>query len=198
LADRDVKTKDDLIKAEADAYLPRGAWGRLTRKFSALSLAAGIDEFGEWFVLLPKNPDKSAMKIRNFLKGRNHLHELGVIITDSHTVPLRRGKLGYALGYAGFNPLRSYWGRKNVSGRIMVHTLANLADALSSAAVLAMGEGGERAPAAVIAGLPKDIFTKSNMTVPYSAFHVPARDDIFAPLLTSRSWKEKRKQKNRR
>lgn len=194
-------SRDDLIISQAERYIPRdkipGRQGILTVKNHALTIAAGVDEFDGSYVLWSEDPQASARRIWKFLKKKFRLKKLGVIITDSHTVPLRRGLVGFALGYYGFAPLRTYAGRKNLFGRKMKITQANLADGLASAAVVVMGEGGERTPLAVISGVEGIRFiNKAYQTGnPLERFEVPLKEDLFYPLLSGTMWKGKNQSK---
>jgi F420-0:gamma-glutamyl ligase len=193
-----ISHSDNIIKREADQFIERsvvpGKYALLTLKHHILTASAGVDEFDGSFVLWPKNPSRSAKNIFYRLKRFHKLKNFGVIITDSHTVPLRRGSLGFGLAYFGFAPLRSYRGRKNLLGREMKMTQANVVDALASAAVLAMGEGGERTPFCVISG-NLDIQFLSGPYRPknrYGRFEVPIEEDIYQPMLSKAPWQSQK------
>jgi F420-0:gamma-glutamyl ligase len=195
----DKVSRDQLIIAEAEKYVPREFVPQkkaiLALKNSALTVAAGVDEFDGYYVLWPEDPEVSAKKIYNFLRRRHKIRDLGVIITDSHTVPLRRGPVGFALGFWGFEPLRFYRGRKNLFGRTMKMTRANLADGLAAASVLAMGEGEERTPLVVISGLTDVKFTHKpyRPADKFARFFVPLKEDFFQPLLSGKKWRTNKK-----
>jgi F420-0:gamma-glutamyl ligase len=104
---------------------------------------------------------------------------LGIILTDSHCTPLRRGTTGISIGFYGFQALLDYRGRPNIFGRPLVVTLANRADAMAAAAVGLMGEGAECVPAAIVRGWPDSVF---NDTPGQDGFVIPGEEDIFAPL----------------
>jgi F420-0:gamma-glutamyl ligase len=75
---------------------------------------------------------------------------LGIILTDSHWTPLRRGTTGISVGLYGFQALLDYRGRPHIFGRPLVATHANRADAMAAAAVGLMGEAAECVPAAIV------------------------------------------------
>ncbi len=103
-------------------------------------------------LLLPKDPDASAERIRRALAaatGRN----IGVLVTDSANRPWRLGTVGIAIGAAGLDVLDDRRGGTDLYGRELKVTLVNRADSIAAAATLAMGETTERTPAALVRGL---------------------------------------------
>lgn len=104
-------------------------------------------------LLLPKDPDASAARLRTALveaTGR----AVGVLITDSANRPWRLGTVGIAIGAAGLDVLDDRRGGTDLYGRELKVTLVNRADSIAAAATLAMGETTERMPAALVRGLP--------------------------------------------
>ncbi|MDP3996508.1 MAG: coenzyme F420-0:L-glutamate ligase [bacterium] len=181
-------TKDELVKKEADLWLPREKKDRcvmhtITKNF--LIASAGIDESNGdgYYVLWPKNPVLSAQKVLKWLKKEYKIRKLGVVVTDSHSVPLRRGVTGFALSYAGFDPLYDYRGKEDIFGREMKFSMTNVADSLAASAVLAMGEGNEKTPLAVISGAPYIRFGKAKNKKKFSSFEVPLEEDLFGVFL---------------
>jgi coenzyme F420-0:L-glutamate ligase len=129
-------------------------WALLALVDGEWRINAGADESNadKNVILLPKNPGKIAQNIRNALIKRLKIKHLGVLMTDTRSVPLRKGTIGRAIGYAGFDPIKSYINKKDLFGRKSRHTESNIADALAASAVLVMGEGNEQIPLAVIKG----------------------------------------------
>ncbi len=148
--------KRDLIKKEADIYLADGPFDvSLTIKHGLMIPSAGIDESnadGDFYILYPTDPFASARKICDGLKARLGIKNLGVILTDSHTQPLRRGVSGIALSYWGFEGVKNYAGKPDLFGRSLKYTSVHAADALATAAVFEMGESSEAKCLAVIRG----------------------------------------------
>lgn len=104
--------------------------------------------------LLPEDSDVSAEVIRRGLgdlSGKN----VGVIISDSHGRPFRRGCVGVAIGAAGTTPLWDRRGQVDLSGRKLASTEVALADLVASAALLAMGEADEGTPVVLVRGAPR-------------------------------------------
>lgn len=188
-----IKDKDELIIKEADKYIPRdlapNEWIMHTIKNNLLIASAGIDESNGagYYILWPKDPQSSAEKIWQFLKNKFKIKNLGVIITDSRLIPLRRGVVGISIGYFGFEPLKDYRGTKDIFGREFKMETLNIVDSLASAAVLEMGEGSEQTPIAIISDIPTIKFSsKSN----FSDFEISQKEDMFAPFLSSVKWKK--------
>ncbi|MFH0936992.1 MAG: coenzyme F420-0:L-glutamate ligase [Candidatus Daviesbacteria bacterium] len=193
-----VKDKDELIIKESDMYLPR-KYVPEQRIIHTLSKGifvptAGIDESNgnDYLILWPKDPEKSAQNIWKFLRAEFKIKNLGIIISDSHSSPLRRGLTGFALSFFGFNPLKDYRGNPDIFGREMKVSMTNLPDSLAAAAVAVMGEGDECTPIAIIEDIPQIEFMekKYQPKKPYSSFIVPLEEDLFKPFLSSVPWKK--------
>ncbi|MFH0852842.1 MAG: coenzyme F420-0:L-glutamate ligase [bacterium] len=194
-ADKMNKTdKAELVKREADFILyPKKQRYNiiLTLKRNVLIPTAGIDESNGngYYVLWPADPQKSANEIRAYLRKRFHIKDIGVIVTDSHTSPFRRGTTGVAIAYSGFQALRNYVGKPDIFGRTMKVTKANVADALAVAAVLVMGEGSEQTPLAIIEEVPFVGFQRRNPSAgELRGLYISIESDLYGPLLTSVKW----------
>ena len=115
--------------------------------------ASNIGSAGEGRVLLlPEDPDASAARIGDALETSFGVRP-GVVISDSFGRPWRMGTVNVAIGIAGMPALIDRRGEQDRDGRVMQMTLIALADAVAAAAGLAMGEGAEGIPAAVMRGL---------------------------------------------
>ncbi len=196
----DQTNKDNLIAKEADYYIvnPSNKFSKLilTIKNNILVPAAGIDESNvqNHYVLWPKNSQKSANDIRQYLKQRFSLIQVGVIITDSRTNPLRWGTTGVALAHSGFLSLKDYIGKKDLFGKELKVSVANVADALATAAVLEMGEADEQTPLAVIEDIPFVEFIDRNPSQQELAqLHVGLKDPMYAPLFKKVKWTKGKK-----
>lgn len=154
---------EKIIKQECDTCFapPQKLMNfQLTLKNRRLIPNAGIDESNcdNSYVLLPQDPQTTAKKIWQYLRQRDHLKNLGIIITDSNVTPLRRGVTGITIGWCGFKPIYNYVGKKDVFGYTLKVTQINLLDSLATAATLVMGEGKEQTPIAIIKNTPKITF----------------------------------------
>jgi dihydrofolate synthase / folylpolyglutamate synthase len=195
--------KRDLIHQEADLYLEDPQYYdkyhiSITVKNSNLIASSGVDESNGNgnFILWPNDPYKSAKEIWMHLKIKNSLKKLGVIITDSHTTPLRWGVTGTALAWCGFEPLYDYTGKPDIFNRPFKFEKTSMVDSLATCATLVMGEGNEQTPLAVISEIP---FIKFNSNPPTRAeiesLHIDIQDDIYAPLLTHVAWQKSKSTK---
>jgi coenzyme F420-0:L-glutamate ligase / coenzyme F420-1:gamma-L-glutamate ligase len=101
---------------------------------------------------LPANPDESALRIRRAVEQATGL-KIGVIIADSRTHAMRAGCSGVAIGCAGIPSVIDDRGRSDLFGRKLEVTKRAVADNITSAAELVMGEADECTPAAVVRGL---------------------------------------------
>jgi dihydrofolate synthase / folylpolyglutamate synthase len=181
----EVADIEELVATEAESWIPKASsrYGiTLAIKGGTLIASAGIDASNSngHFVLWPESPSDAALQIGRRLKQRHGLTDLGVILTDSHCTPLRRGTTGISIGFYGFEALRDYRGTPDIFGRPLAVTLSNRADAIAAAAVGLMGEGAECVPAVVARGWPDLVF---NDEAGQADFFIPPDEDIFAPLL---------------
>lgn len=181
----EIASKDELIAEEADLYIPREevphGYAVVTVKDYTLLSSAGIDASNAngYYILFPDKPAEAARTIWSKLRARDHLQDLGVIITDSHSVPQRRGALGISVGFHGLVPLKDYRGTPDIFGRNLQAEQANLVDALAAAAVLVMGEAAEQTPLVIIRDVPMVEFAAE---ATYRDLVVEPEDDIFAPI----------------
>lgn len=182
LVPREGTNKLDLIKKESEVYLGEIAYGcHLSIKQGQLLATAGIDESNSEtgdYILYPQDPYKSAHALRVGIQKHTGLKNLGVLITDSHSGPLRHGVLGSCVSFAGFNPIKNHIGDLDIFGRPLKMTKQNQADALAAAAVLMMGEAAERCPLAIIEGAPVDF----SETAARDQLEVPVQEDMYLPL----------------
>jgi putative folate metabolism gamma-glutamate ligase len=187
--------KQTLIAQEAEAFLPPDPSKKyrltLTITHGLLIPTAGIDESNGdgFYVLWPHAPQQTANVLRAYVQQRSGCQRLGVIITDSRTMPLRRGVTGMALAYSGFCALNNYVGSADLFGRPLKMTHVNVVDALAAAAVLVMGEGSEQTPLAVVSDLPFVTFQDHDPTPEeLQQLRIALEDDLYGPLFTSVQW----------
>ncbi len=177
----DDRAKEKLIRAESEfAIKTKYVW--LTIKDGTVMASAGIDESNAngKLILLPKDSFKAARVLRKKLLEHYGVKELGVLITDSRTIPLRVGVVGVALGYAGFRGVRDYRGAKDIFGRTLVFSRTDVADSLATAAVLVMGEGNEQMPLAIVTRAPVEF----RDTISHTELHIDIEDDMYRPLFS--------------
>lgn len=193
-------TKDELAIKEADKYISRelspGGHILHTIKNNMLVASSGVDESNgdKFFILWPKNPQESAKRIWEFMRRKFKINNLGIIITDSRLIPLRRGVVGIAIGFYGFKPLKDYRGKKDIFGRTFEMETSDIPDSLASAAVLEMGEGAEQQPIAIIENVSYIEFSSKNLS---KGLYISEKEDMFYPFLSSVKWLKGGSGKNR-
>lgn len=104
----------------------------------------------EVVVLLPRDPDDSARKIRESIRnitGKN----VAVIINDSCGRDDRDGSVGMAIGIAGISHLE-FRSQKDLFGNESNSRIA-LIDELAAAASILMGQADEKIPVVIIRGV---------------------------------------------
>ena len=125
---------------------------------------AGVDKSnvpGERNVaLLPRNPDRSARIIRRKIRKLTR-RDVAVIISDTHGRPLREGEINIAIGVAGMKPIRPRIGETDLFGYTLRVKRTAIADELSSAAELVIGQTNEGIPVAIIRGYQYPKFEKA-------------------------------------
>jgi coenzyme F420-0:L-glutamate ligase / coenzyme F420-1:gamma-L-glutamate ligase len=129
---------------------------------------AGVDrsniEGERNIVLLPKDPDASAQKIRERIRKLTGC-DVAVIVSDTHGRPFRRGEINVAIGVAGIKPIRDRRGEKDLFGYVLRIKQTAIADELSSAAELVIGQADEGIPVAIIRGYKYQTTENSSATV---------------------------------
>lgn len=192
----DKTSKDELVKKEADLFIPKEKnqyHVYLTIKNKMLIATAGIDESNTQnsYVLWPSDPQGSANKIREFLYKKCGVKNLGVIITDSKTSPLKWGITGTAIAHSGFKAINDKIGTPDIFGKPLKITQINVADALASSAVLEMGEADEQTPLAVISDIPYVEFQDRNPTSSeLDVLYYEMNRDLYSLLLNSAPWEK--------
>ena len=175
--------KASLIRRESDFFVGETLFGvALTIKHGILIPSAGIDESNSAsgdYILFPKDPYASAKRLWDALRETWGVRDLGILITDSHTPPLRKGVTGIGLSRWCFKATRDLVGEKDLFGRVMKMTHVNVLDALAVAAVYAMGEVAERRPLAIVYGSGAE-FTESSSAAEIA---ISREEDLYGQLL---------------
>ncbi|MEK7507817.1 MAG: coenzyme F420-0:L-glutamate ligase, partial [Patescibacteria group bacterium] len=97
--------RDGLVPEEAEYYFPKIKTPlfeyQAAIKHNAFIASAGIDKSnsGNYFTLLPLKPNESAKIIWAWLRKKYGIRNCGVLITDSHLMPFRRGTVGLSIGF---------------------------------------------------------------------------------------------------
>lgn len=129
-----------------------------------------------WAALLPDDPDRSARRIRDGIRGKGGI-EVGVIVSDTFGRPWRRGVTDVAIGAAGLIPVLDLRGTQDSYGRELMVTEVCIVDELAGAAELVMGKASG-VPVAVIRGVDPAWFTSAAGGVLTDVVRSPA-DDLF-------------------
>jgi len=103
-------------------------------------------------LLWPVDPDASARSLRSDIAAIAGVRP-AVVIADSMGRAWRVGTVGTAIGCAGLTVVEDKRGTgRDLFGRVLQATQIAIADSIAAAAALAMGEGDEGTPAAIVRG----------------------------------------------
>jgi coenzyme F420-0:L-glutamate ligase/coenzyme F420-1:gamma-L-glutamate ligase len=103
-------------------------------------------------VLLPRDPDASARRLREALCAAG-AGPLAVVVSDTFGRPWREGLVDVALGSAGIAPIDDQRGSLDLAGRALAVTAMATCDQLAAAAGLLMTKGAG-VPAVWVEGVP--------------------------------------------
>lgn len=168
----------ELIIRESDEIFG-GLYGFvLTSVHKILAPNAGIDKSNvpkDHVVLYPKHPYESIENLRNkFLI--NSGKKIGIVLSDSRILPMRKGTVGVALACSGFEPVIDLKGTKDLFGNVLKFTSQNVADCLASIGTLVMGESDASTPVIILRGL-KIKFT--NKPISSESLAIESKFDIY-------------------
>lgn len=190
--------KQQLAKQEAEAYIDASHSQyqiMITVKHSTVAVNAGVDESNAngHYILLPENPYRSARQIWQFLRKEFGVKEVGVVITDSRTFPLKWGVIGTSLGHCGFKALNNKIGQADLFGHQMQMTQVAVAEALAVAAVLEMGETDEAQPLCLIQDSKMVQFqNRATTQKEINELQIKMKDDVYGPMLLAAPWETKK------
>lgn len=155
----DVRTSEDarfveLVLRESAEILIRDPFLLTQLPNGYVCTNAGIDRSNianGYALLLPKEPDESANRIRNAIYERTG-KKISVIISDTSGRAFRIGQTGVAIGCTGIPATRDWRGEKDVYGHILQVTNEAIIDELAGLANLLMGEADDMKPVVIIRG----------------------------------------------
>jgi coenzyme F420-0:L-glutamate ligase/coenzyme F420-1:gamma-L-glutamate ligase len=140
---------------------------------------AGVDASnapdGNTLIVLPRDPDASARRLRTRLRQLTGAAP-AVLISDSFGRAWRHGQCDVAIGCAGLMPLEDWRGRNDSVGRELSATWLAVADAVAAAADLARAKDS-REPVAIVTGLER--FVSAHDGPGAVALLRPLREDLF-------------------
>ncbi len=137
----------DVIRRRGDLVIARTHHGFVCAN-------AGVDRSNSepgTAVLLPRDPDRSAHRLRMTLEAASDA-SIVVIVSDTFGRPWRRGLVDIAIGLSGADALLDLKDTVDASGRRLSVTEIALIDEVAAAADLVMGKAAA-IPAALVRGL---------------------------------------------
>jgi len=143
-----IQESEEIIKVGPDFIISE-------TKHGFVCANAGIDESNVdkgQATPIPVNPDNSAQEIREKLEYSTG-KSIAVIISDTQGRAFREGAIGTAIGISGMLPLWDRCGEVDLYDKELKTTSIAVADELSSAASLVMGQANEGIPVVIIRGV---------------------------------------------
>lgn len=119
------------------------------------------DTENNFVLLLPENPDNSALRIQADIRNLTG-KQVGVMIIDSHGRAWRNGTVGTTIGIASVPAIVDLRGSEDLFGYTLKATQVAAADELAAAASLVMGQANEGIPCVIARGFPYKL-RKSSM-----------------------------------
>lgn len=158
-ADKDPRVMELVLRESREVLRVKRGVVIVEHRLGFVMANAGVDrsnvgtEGDEYALLLPEDPDASAVRLRDGLRAACGT-DVGVIINDSFGRAWRNGVTGVAIGVAGVPALIDMRGLSDRDGRELKVTEIAAADELAAAASLVMGQAGEGTPVVLARGFP--------------------------------------------
>jgi coenzyme F420-0:L-glutamate ligase/coenzyme F420-1:gamma-L-glutamate ligase len=165
----------EVMRPTPFAVITRHRTGHVTAN-SGIDASNVADGDHDNVLLWPVDPDASARAIRAGLADRMKAMP-AVVIADSLGRAWRQGTLGAAIGCAGLVHTDDRRGQQDLYGRTLQATVVAVADAIAAFAVLAMGEGAEGTPVAIVRGAGRWVTHEDGTGA--AAIMRPAEGDLF-------------------
>ena len=167
-----------IVESQSKRTLRRRGSLRITETHHGfINANAGVDlsnaELGT-AVLLPKDSDRSARRIRGEIARRAKV-DVAVVITDTFGRVWRQGVTDVALGSAGITPLLDLRGTVDANGRQLETTEVAIVDEIAGAANLVLGKAA-RSPFAIFRGLDASYFGVGSVS---ESIVRTSNDDLF-------------------
>jgi coenzyme F420-0:L-glutamate ligase/coenzyme F420-1:gamma-L-glutamate ligase len=141
---------------------------------------AGVDQSnasgdGDELVLLPEDPDASAVRLRTGIEAARGVRP-AIVVTDSFGRAWRLGQTDVAVGAAGVVPLDQWIGRPDAFGRELRVTSIAVADSIAAAADLARAKDSLE-PVVLVRGIERYVTREDGPGA--AALRRRAEDDLF-------------------
>lgn len=178
--DREKAIDAETVRVVARRAHPGGETRIVETRHGLVMAAAGVDASNTaagTVLLLPEDPDASAVRIRAGLRERLGIN-VGVIVSDTLGRPWRNGLTDAAIGTAGLDPVDDLRGRTDEHGNRLESTVTAIADELASAAELVKGKLSG-VPVAVVRGLAHLVLPAGSHGPGARALVRPPADDMF-------------------
>ena len=169
----------ELIVRESEEVIGGVPGFLLTVKDGLLTPNAGIDKSNimhGMVVLYPRRAEALAATIRRGIKFSLGA-DVAVVVCDSRLMPMRRGTTGVAIASSGLESIVDMRGRRDLFGNVLKVTSQALADDLSSAAQILMGESSEATPIVHVRGLDRSLLRDEEY--PSSRFSIAADECVY-------------------
>jgi coenzyme F420-0:L-glutamate ligase / coenzyme F420-1:gamma-L-glutamate ligase len=170
----------EVLRAERGVLVCRTRHGFVCAN-AGVDASNSADGPSETLVLLPRDPDASARRIRARLRelmgwSQSSGVAPAVLISDSFGRAWRHGQLDVAIGLAGMQPLDDWRGRTDAAGMELRATWLAVADAAAAAADLVRAKDS-REPVVVIDGLQRFVTDEDGPGA--AALLRPLGEDLF-------------------
>jgi coenzyme F420-0:L-glutamate ligase/coenzyme F420-1:gamma-L-glutamate ligase len=162
-AEKDPRLVELILRESREVLRVRPGTIIVEHRLGFVCASAGIDHSNvegmqsnvseDWMLLLPEDPDASAVRIRQQLEASSGT-TIGVLIIDSHGRAWRLGVVGTAIGFSGLPGLVDMRGQPDLFGYHLRITLIAAVDELAAAASLVMGQAAEGTPVVHARGFP--------------------------------------------
>jgi len=157
--------KVKIVENESVRVLRRRGSLRITEtRHGFINANAGVDLSNTddgTAVLLPKDPDRSARRLRAEIARRSNV-EVAILITDTFGRVWRQGVTDVAIGSAGLKPLLDLRGTLDANGRLLEATEVAIADEIAGAANLVLHKAAGT-PFALVRGLDESFFGEGSI-----------------------------------
>lgn len=150
-----ISESNEIIRATKEAFIVEHRLGFICANagIDHSNVNAESENAGDWYLLLPVNPDLSAEIISTEIRQESG-KSIGVMIIDSHGRPWRLGTVGTVIGISSVPVLVDLRGKEDIFGYKLRITMIAAADELAASVSLMMGQADERIPAVHIRGFP--------------------------------------------